>query len=411
MEAASEVRTERKRKRGFILGSLSFGHGMSHLYDQGFPVFMPTIIESMGLGNIHAASLLGLRQGGFGVVNLGGGPFVDMLKRHWGLILTGCMVGSAASYVLVGASPNFTVLVIAVMLISIPGALWHLPASAAISQQFPDRRGFAISMHGFGSNIGNVVGPLMAGALLGVLLWKYVFFIYAAPALLLAAFVWWSLKDLGKEGGLEPRRELRGRFRDSWILLKNPVILGLVAAATLRGIGLNALFHWTPFYLEDELGMGHFEAGFHYALLTGTGIISGPALSILSDRLGRKMVLIPGLVIAAALSLLVVSTGDSVLLALVLAGIGMFSFALHHIIQAALLDLVGRGTEATATGLLFGLNGVVGGVSPFLALAIIEYLGGFGSIFYYVGIVTAVSALIMALIPLRPNPTALPSAA
>ena len=244
-----------------------------------------------------------------------------------------------------------------------------------------------------------------------MLVWNHIFFIYAAPALLLAAFVWWSLKDLGKEGGPEPGRDLRGRFRDFWILLKNPVILGLVAAATLRGIGLNALFHWTPFYLEDELGMGHFEAGFHYALLTGTGIISGPILGILSDRLGRKMVLIPGLVIAAALTLLVVSTGDSVLLALVLAGIGMFSFALHHIIQAALLDVVGRGTEATATGLLFGLNGVVGGVSPFLSLAIIEYLGGYGSIFYYVGIVTAVSALIMALIPLRPNPTALPSAA
>ena len=155
--------------------------------------------------------------------------------------------------------------------------------------------------------------------------------------------------------------------------------------------------------------MGHFEAGFHYALLTGTGIISGPILGILSDRLGRKMVLIPGLVIASALTLLVVSTSDSFLLPLVLAGIGMFSFALHHI-QAALLDVVGRGTEATATGLLFGLNGLVGGVSPFLALAIIEYLGGYGSIFYYVGIVTAVSALIMALIPLRPNPTALPRA-
>ena len=156
--------------------------------------------------------------------------------------------------------------------------------------------------------------------------------------------------------------------------------------------------------------MGHFEAGFHYALLTGTGIISGPILGILSDRLGRKMVLIPGLVIASALTLLVVSTSDSFLLPLVLAGIGMFSFALHHVIQAALLDVVGRGTEATATGLLFGLNGLVGGVSPFLALAIIEYLGGYGSIFYYVGIVTAVSALIMALIPLRPNPTALPRA-
>ena len=176
------------------------GHGVSHLYDQGFPIFMTEIASAaaMGLTNLQVASLYGIRQAGFGIVNLGGGPFVDILKRQWGLILTGCMIWAAISYVFIGASPNFAVLAIAVTLVSIPGALWHLPATAALSQRFPDRRGFAISMHGFGSNIGNVLGPLLAGALLGVLLWKYVLFIYDAPALVLAAFVWWSLKDLGR---------------------------------------------------------------------------------------------------------------------------------------------------------------------------------------------------------------------
>ena len=198
-------------------------------------------------------------------------------------------------------------------------------------------------MHGFGSNIGNVVGPVMAGALLAVLLWKYVLFIYSAPALLLAIFVWWSLKDLGKEGAPVQRRELGARFRDARMLLKNPIVVGLVLAATLRGVGLNALFHWTPFYLEEELGMDSFKAGVHYALLVGMGVASAPVLGALSDKFGRKQVLAPALIIATALTLLVVSTGDSVLLALVLAGMGLFSFALHQVMQAAVLDVVGRG--------------------------------------------------------------------
>ena len=106
--------------------------------------------------------------------------------------------------------------------------------------------------------------------------------------------------------------------------------------------------------------------------------------------------------IAGFLSLVVVSTGDSVLLPLVLAGMGLGSFALHQIMQAAVLDVVGRGTEATAIGLIFGINGVIGGASPFLATLIINHLGGLGSIFYYTGALTLLSAVVVMIIPLRP---------
>jgi MFS family permease len=394
---------DRKQSRGFILGSLSLGHGISHLYDQGFPVILPAITSALGLSNIQVASLLGIRQAGFGVVNLGVGVFVDMVQNQWGLILTGCMLWAAVSYMAVGAASNYTLLAVAVIFISIPGALWHLPATAALSRRFPDRRGFAISIHGFGSNIGNVLGPLMAGALLTVLIYKWVLFIYAAPALVLALFVWWSLKDVGREGGAVERRELGAQMRGALMTVKNPVVLGLVLAATLRGLALNSLFHWSPFYLEDDLGMGTLEAGVHYALLTGMGIISAPVLGVLSDRFSRKLVLAPGLLCATALTLVVVSAGDSALLPVVLAGVGLFSFALHQIILAAVLDVIGRGTEATAIGLIFGLNGVIGGASPFLETIIIDHFGGYGSIFYYAGIMTAVTAVIVMIVPFAPH--------
>jgi MFS family permease len=90
----------------------------------------------------------------------------------------------------------------------------------------------------------------------------------------------------------------------------------------------------------------------------------------------------------------------------ILAGLGLFSFALHQIIQASVLDYVGQGTEATAIGLLFGINGVIGIGSPFLASAIIENWGGYGAVFYYAGILTLVTAVIVLIIPLRnPNQT------
>lgn len=405
MEQVAQAPAQRGRSRGFVLGSLSLGHGASHLYDQGFPVFLPVIAQSLGLGYTQVATLLSIRQAGSGLVSLGGGALVDVRKSQWGMILTGCMAGSAIAYSFMGAATNFPVLILAVILVSVPGSLWHLPATAALSQRFPDRRGFAIAMHGFGSNIGNILGPLLAGALLTILLWRHVLFIYAAPSLILAGLVWWSLKDVGKDGAPVERPRLRSQLRLGLRMLRSPIVLGLILTATLRGIGLNALFHWTPFYLTDVdtgLGMGHFRAGFHYSLLAGMGILSAPVLGALSDKFGRKAILVPGLFSAAILSMLVVSTGDSVVLAFVLAGMGLGTFALHQIIQAAVLDVVGRGTEATAVGLIFGINGLIGAASPFLVTLIISYSGGLSSIFYYSGILTGIAAFVMIFIPLRP---------
>ena len=400
----AKARTDIRRSRNFILGSLSLGHGVAHLYDQGFPVLLPTIASQMGLGTFQVSILLALRMGGFGAVNLGGGFFVDRLKRYWGLMLTWCMIGAGAAFALIGASPGFSVLLIAVLLVSVPGALWHLPATASLSQRFPDRRGFAIAIHGLGANVGNIVGPLLATGLLTVLvLWRHVLFVFAGPAVVSSLFVWWALANLGKEGDEQPR-PVRTQLRGAWLAVRKPVVLGLVLAAMLRGLGLDAIFHWTPFYLEEELGKSHLDAGFHYALATGTGIVSAPILGLLSDRFGRKKVLVPGLLIAGVLSLLVVGSGSSFLLALVLAGVGLFSFALHQIFQAAVLDEVRQGTEATAIGLIFGLSAALGVASPFVGFLIIERLGGYGSVFYYSGILTLISAAVIMLIPMRGQP-------
>ena len=134
MQATARIISDRKQNRGFILGGLSIGHGLSHMLDQGFPILVTEIAAAMGLGTMQKASLFAMRQAGSSVVSLGGGPLVDTLKPYWGLILVGCMLGHAVAFGALGIAPNFLLLALAVMLVSAPGSLWHLPSTAAVSQ-------------------------------------------------------------------------------------------------------------------------------------------------------------------------------------------------------------------------------------------------------------------------------------
>ena len=174
---------------------------------RGFPLLMPTIASYFGLSSLQVSVLLALRFTGFGVVNIGGGLVVDMLKRRWGEMLTGCMVSASLFFALVGSAPNYLVLLLIVPVVNIPGALWHLPSAASLSQIFPERRGFALAIHGFGANLGNLIGPLTAAFLLERLgSWRGVMFIYVAPALVMGVVVWMFSAERGQDrGGGEAR--------------------------------------------------------------------------------------------------------------------------------------------------------------------------------------------------------------
>ena len=408
MAQAVQTTGGQRQNRGFILGSLTFGHGVAHLYDLGFPVFLTAIANSMGLSTIQAGIILGIRTSGSGLVSMGAGVLVDRFRDQWGVMLTVCMVLNVVAFAVIGLSPGYGLLLFGVCLISIPGSLWHLPAIASLSRRFTDRRAFAISIHSFGSTVGNALGPLVAGLLLSYLLWRNVLFLYAIPAAIVALFVWWSLKDLGREenddASSDVEQTIRGLGGAGIRLFKNPAMLSLLIAASLRGVANNAMFDWTPFYLEKSpedggLGFSYFWTGFQVALLTGMGAISSPILGQLSDKLGRKEVLVPCLALAAVLPFLVVPAGDGFLVPVVMAAMGLFSFALHQIMLAAILDGVVRGTEATVAGLVFGINGAVGFASTAAAAIIIEYYGGYGSVYIYVGALTAAAAIIVLFTP------------
>ena len=372
---------------------------------------MPIIQASLGFSNLQFGSLAAILSISGGIANIPAGFVVDIARSRWGMILTACMVLAALGYGLVAVSPGFLFLALAFILLPLSGTIWHMPAIAAISQRFPNRRGFGLSIHGVGGQIGDSIGPLVVGGLLTLFngAWRRVALVYVFPALLMTGVVWWALFRLGGGDADSTNQVSVGqRFRDAGRLLRNPAILSLVLVSSLRDMGSGSLIIWLPKYLLDPvdaggLAMTPFLVGLHLTLLLILGVVSSPIAGILSDRYGRKLILIPCLTAVGLLSLVLgqVEAGP-VLIAIVLA-IGLFSSSMNQILQATVLDQIGRGTEGVTLGIVMGVNSALSAVAPLLAVLVVDAYG-LSAVFIYTAALWVAGAAFLVFTPLRPPP-------
>jgi MHS family citrate/tricarballylate:H+ symporter-like MFS transporter len=135
------------------------------------------------------------------------------------------------------------------------------------------------------------------------------------------------------------------------------------------------------------------------SLAQAAGIVSMPVMGYLSDRVGRKPVLVSGtaLTMLVAFALAAARPGAQLFLAILVRG--SLSFSLHHIFVAAALDAARGVAHSTVVSLVYGAS-FVGTFSPYIA-GLISDRYGIHSAFIYGGAVLVVPTilLIVARIP------------
>ena len=163
-----------------------------------------------------------------------------------------------------------------------------------------------------------------------------------------------------------------------------------------------AFVAYIPFlalYLNDALSLSAQSRGAHLTILVVVGIFSTPIMGYLSDKFGRKIVLIPGMIFIGVMTVLLVPfSGNSIFLILILALLGTFLFSDQPILTAAALDLVGEGVAATTLGVLSFSRFLLSATSPIIAG--ILYNINIDYTFYYIAGLFGVAALILLAIPL-----------
>ena len=422
---------------GFILSGLTGGHGVFHWFTQSFIAMLPEVQAAFALSGVGIGGITSIRELVSGVVTLPGGIIADALRKYWGLVLALCMAVFGIGWLIIGVAPNYYVLLFGMAVVALAASIWHLPAMASLSHHFSHRKGAALSFHGVGGQIGDVLAPPVTGFLLGFLAWRGIISIYAALPIFLAFLVYWAFKNIGRTGEEDGANEPGIQMQATKRVLRNPTLWVVAFVGGIRGMAFIGLITFFIIFINDlgialdgrpfsielsipslfSISFGEFEMttfirNLHFGLLLAVGIVTTPVVGWLSDIIGRKAVLVPGLLLLAILSYLLGNSVPGLGLIVIIALMGTFLYGDQPILTALALDVAGDEVPTTVLGILSLERFLLSAASPIIAGALYDNGFAFGGIdlagpqatFTYVAVLFVISALILLFTPL-PRPT------
>ncbi len=365
VEAAESIPAPTKPQRGrtsdkTMATTLIGTHGLEHIYAHSFPVLVTAIYESLALNPLQFGVMLAVRQLSGGLTSVGSGFFVDIFRYRSGQVLGISMGLIGLGYLLVALAPTYLFIIIALVVASAGSALWHPPALGLLARRFPRQRGLYISLHRSVGNVGDLAGPLIAGALLGAVSWRWIMGGGTPVLLLLGVIVLILLWNVGgpKPGPIALADNLKSQLSSLRESFRGTGMWPIFTVSAVRGMGDRSYIAFLPIYLQEQLSMGPGWIGIYVALVAAPGIVSGPLFGTLSDRIGRKFIIALCMLTAVVLSITTLAAGGNIVLSLLSVTLfGVFHSSVNSLTQAAAIDVAeGRGLDATFMGLMWGSN-------------------------------------------------------
>lgn len=381
--------------RGRFAAVVVGGHAIKHMLTSGVPaVLIPEIKRDLALSGTQVGSLGSVQQVFSWVATMAAGYLGDRFTRQTRLLLALSLAIVGGSLMLLGVAQSYLMLVVGMLCLGFGPSMFHPPAVGALARRFPDRRAFAISLHGTGGSIGEVTGPLVAAGLLVLLSWRGVLRVEVVPALVAAVFLFTLLNERAAtaDGAPPSFRRYLGSF--AALLRQRPLVLLLLVTAS-RSVGQATTTIFLPLYLREDLAYSPALVGVYIALSQLAGIGSQPLMGLLADRVGHKAVIVPALVIFAVLLGLVPLAGGKVALALVILGLGCFSFSMQSVLTSAAVDVAGHEVQATVVSLIYA-SSFVGSLAPTVAGVLADRYG-LPSTFYLSAAAAATAVVFLAV--------------
>ncbi|WP_442853497.1 MFS transporter [Arthrobacter sp. SPG23] len=271
------------------------------------------------------------------------------------------------------------------------GSVMFTVASMALVVRLapPESRGRVSGAYASAFLIGNVCGPIVGGLLAGFGL-RIPFLAYAAALVLAALVVQTQLSHVPgasrKDSGQAPAMRLGDALRDS------AYRAGLFSSFANGWATFGVRMATVPLFAVAAIGAGPAAAGWALAVFAGGNAAALTVSGKLADSLGRKPLMISGLVLTGVATAGIGLTHDMpwFLAASAVAGIG--SGLLGPAQQAAIADVIGNGRSGGRVLAVFQMTSDAGAIiGPVLAGLLADRLG-YGWAFGVTGGVLIVAA-------------------
>ncbi|MGN6747779.1 MAG: MFS transporter, partial [Xanthobacteraceae bacterium] len=368
-----------------------------------FYLLLPLIGKELGLSYSEIGAVLTCQYLAGAIANIPGGIFVDTVGRK-GLLMAASLFWIGFPYLIMGFSHTYWMFLTCATLVGIGNNLWHPSAIPWLANRFPQRKGLVMSIHGMGGNVGDAVAPLVVGALLGLLNWRSVVVINVVPGVLLAAFTLIYLgrrqngdagAHAGVHGGVAPAPiSARERVRMFGALLKNRALITLAAGSAFRTMTQGALLTFLPLYLGRVMGYPPFWIGACMFALQAGGFVAAPIAGHLSDRVGRRQIILSSMAMSAVVIFLMLFAGGTGWFVMFVSVLGFFLFAVRAVLQAWLLDATPPAMGGSAIGLLFASQAFGQAVGPVSAGIVADHYGLMGAFYFLAGTIVIANLLV-----------------
>jgi MFS family permease len=344
----------------------------------------PYIVTDLGLSNAEVGLLAGALSVAIALTSFFGGQLADRTgKRKTMLIVCTLLfsLGSGAG----GLAVTFAALLAARFALGLAeGPMMPIAQTVIAAASRPERRGLNMglmqNMGAFGLAL--FLGPIAATQLADDHGWRAAMFVSILPGLVLALLLVLFVRPDPKAPPAHAREQ--GSFLAALAtLLRIPNMRATLAVAAFVTSWLVLQNTFLALFLTQDKDLAPTTAGWVISMGGIAGIVGGVVLPFLSDRLGRKPLLVWGSLacIASPLALLLLP-GDPVLLAGAVL-IGWMPLGIAPLYCATVpAESAGPALASTAVGLSMGTAEIVGGVILPPVAGRIADAYGLASVFY-----------------------------
>ena len=346
----------------FHIVALPMGHFAVDTPTGALWLLAPAIGLAWDLSPAQVGLIITAHALGGGLSYVPAGLLGDRSRRR-GMLLLVTVWWVSAGYLAASVAPSYWTLIALLAVGGAGSAAWHPLATGTLIQYMPRQRAQALGIHLTGGILTEVVTPLAVGFLLNVMEWRTVLQIAVVPALVMGV----AMMYLSRWAQASPEPSItRGDLRFMFHVWRRPAGLGMLALGIAYNMSMVALLAMTPLFLQNYHGYSPAWTGTAFAGMLLGGAVAAPLMGRMSDRTGRKPVIVLACLGSAVGAALAAFATEPVLLLLGAVAAASLMTGVRPAILAAAVEMVGR-KEVTSLGLIYAVTDGIGALGGLLA--------------------------------------------